>query len=121
MSYALSVVIPFYNEEDNATPLIEEIVTHMPKDVTYEIVAVEDGGTDKTYDNLVQLQKKVKQLVVLKHVRNFGQSASQLSGVRHASHEWIVTMDGDGQNMPEDLPKFIESLNILAPKHPEGL
>lgn len=121
MKHKISIVIPFYNEQENVQPLIEEIVEHMPKGVEYEIVAVEDGGKDKTYANLLELQKKYKNLVVVRHERNFGQSAGQLTGVRHAQYPWIITLDGDGQNMPHDLHLFLEKLDELAPNHKDGL
>lgn len=121
MKHKISIVIPFYNEEENVEPLIDEIVAYMPKGVDYEIVGVEDGGTDKTYENLLVLQKKYEQLVVVRHLGNFGQSAGQLTGVRHAKNPWIITLDGDGQNMPQDLPLFLKELDALAPQHAEGL
>lgn len=115
MTYDISVVVPFYNEEANVAPLIEEITAHMPAGVIYEIIAVDDGSKDNTYITLIALRATYPQLRVVKHIRNFGQSAAQLTGVQHAVYPWVITLDGDGQNMPQDLHIFIETLLQLAP------
>ena len=89
MSKIASVVVPFYNEEDNIDPLIEKIegVFATLPDYDYECLLVNDGSTD-----------------------NFGQSAALVAGMRRARGEVILTLDGDLQNDPTDFPRFLELL-----------
>lgn len=99
----ISVVVPVYNEEENAGPLIEEIAIAM-KDHSFEMVFVDDCSTDSTLQTLQSLKKKHKALRVLHHNQNAGQSRSVRSGVMAANGTFIATLDGDGQNDPADIP-----------------
>ncbi len=101
--YTLSVIVPVYNEQDNLAPLITEIERALAQQRYYEIIYVDDGSSDGTAQQLKQLQAQHSKLKVIKHLGNFGQSASIVSGVRAAQYEWIVTLDGDGQNDPADI------------------
>lgn len=98
----LSVIIPFYNEAGNVIPLIEEIIQTLPA-LTFEIVAIDDGSTDKTFEELKRIANAHTCVRVLRHNRNYGQSMALLTGARQASHQTLVTMDGDGQNDPKDI------------------
>ncbi len=102
-NYTLSVIVPVYNEQDNLAPLITEIERALNKQHYYEIIYVDDGSRDDTVRQLRQLQAQHSKLKVITHQGNFGQSASIVSGVRAAQFDWIVTLDGDGQNDPADI------------------
>jgi dolichol-phosphate mannosyltransferase len=103
-----SIVIPVYNEQDNIRRLIAEIDVCLSKTPDYEIVCVNDGSTDNTRDELLKLVNEYARLRVVEHVTNAGQSAAILSGVAAARASWIVTVDGDGQNDPADIPRLRE-------------
>ena len=104
---SVSVVVPVYNEEGNVTELHREIVevceAHKYK---YEVIFVDDGSSDKT----VEVCKKLKPLKLIQMRRNFGQTAAMDAGIKEAKYEYIVTMDGDRQNDPTDIPHMIEYL-----------
>ena len=107
----LSIVIPVYNEEENVEPLIYEIKSAVePLGKGYEIVIVDDGSKDRTFDVLARLHKQEPNLRVVRLKRNFGQTAATAAGLAHADGNIIVTMDGDGQNDPADIPALIAEL-----------
>ncbi len=105
--YSVSVVVPVYNEEGNVEELHREIKEVCERDkYDYEIIFVNDGSSDKT-DELC------RKLVPLKYIsmrRNFGQTAAMDAGIKAAQKEFIVTMDGDRQNDPEDIPAMLKYL-----------
>ena len=103
---ALSVVVPVRNEQDNVAPLIAEIHAAL-QNFTHEIVYVDDGSTDQTYERLKQLQIQYLQLRIIRHVQSCGQSTAVRTGVKAAKYDWVATLDGDGQNDPADIPKLI--------------
>jgi len=107
-SQQLSVVIPMFNEEENAEPLVLEVYAALAKHPDFEIIVVDDGSKDATYAKLSELAKNIPQLRPIQHNSNFGQSAGLVSGIRMATKPWIVTLDGDGQNDPADIPKLIQ-------------
>ncbi|MEW6214401.1 MAG: glycosyltransferase family 2 protein, partial [Nitrospirota bacterium] len=105
----LSVVIPLYNEEENVQILYEKLrETLDPLRKEYEILFVDDGSTDRTFSILEGIQAKDKGVVVLSLRRNFGQTAAFAAGFDFARGDVIVTMDGDLQNDPADIPKLLE-------------
>lgn len=104
MQKKISIVIPFYNEAETAVHLLNETKASNPD---AEIIAVNDGSSDATLAEL----KKVSGIRILNSTKNRGQSSALYSGMQHASGDIIVTMDGDGQNDPADIPKLIEALN----------
>jgi dolichol-phosphate mannosyltransferase len=115
----ISVVIPMYNEAENVAPFVQEIHQALNGKVEqFEIVVVDDGSTDDTVTQLKQLQSHVATLRVIEHDGNFGQSAATVSGIRAAKYPWIVTMDGDAQNDPGDIPALLAKLEAfsVAPK-----
>ena len=103
---ALSVVVPVRNEQDNVAPLIAEIHAAL-QNFTHEIVYVDDGSTDQTYERLKQLQLQYLQLRIVRHAQSCGQSTAVRTGVKAAKYDWVATLDGDGQNDPADIPKLI--------------
>lgn len=104
----LSIIIPVYNEENNVAILHSELINVLNSlKKKYEIIFVDDGSTDKTLENLCKL-KKVK---IIKLRRNFGQTAALLAGINNANGKVIITLDGDLQNDPSDIPKLLEKLD----------
>ena len=105
----VSVVIPLYNEEENVE-ILNERLTETMKNIgsDYEVVYIDDGSTDGTLLLLEELQKKDDNIVVLSLRRNFGQTAAFAAGFDFARGDIVVTMDGDLQNDPTDIPKLLE-------------
>lgn len=107
----ISIVIPLYNEEENISELHEEITLVMGRlKYKYEIIFVDDGSLDNTYDSLVHISKHDKNTKLIKFRKNFGQTAAFDAGIREASGSIIITMDGDLQNDPSDIPVLINKL-----------
>jgi glycosyltransferase involved in cell wall biosynthesis len=107
----LSVVIPAYNEEENVPILYEKlkrVLDSLGED--YEIIFVDDGSTDGTYQRLKQLTEKDSRLKVIMFKRNYGQTAAMSAGFEHAKGDVIITLDADLQNDPEDIPLLLEKL-----------
>jgi glycosyltransferase involved in cell wall biosynthesis len=108
----LSIVIPVYNEEENVEPLVQEIKSALEQlGKGYEIVIVDDGSTDGTFEVLVRLHEREAHLRVVRLKRNFGQTAALAAGLAHCEGKIIVTMDGDGQNDPADIPALLAELD----------
>ena len=105
----LSVVIPVYNEEENIRLLHERLRKALDQlDQEYEILFVDDGSTDTTLSILEEIQSKDTRVIVLSLRRNFGQTAAFAAGFDFARGDVVVTMDGDLQNDPADIPKLLE-------------
>ncbi len=105
----LSIVIPIYNEEENIQILHEKLKEALePLEKEYEILFVDDGSADRTLSILEEIQAKDKHVVVISLRRNFGQTAAFAAGFDFARGDVIVTMDGDLQNDPADIPKLLE-------------
>jgi dolichol-phosphate mannosyltransferase len=100
----LSVVIPVKNEAENVTTLVGEIGAALNGLVDYEIIFVDDGSNDATAAEILRASARTRQLRLLRHTRNYGQSAATRTGVQAARAAWIATLDGDGQNDPSDIP-----------------
>lgn len=105
MSPKLSVVVTVYNEEENIKPLIKQISAAL-KDFDYEIVYVDDGSTDNTVKELKSTHHD--RLKIIEFKKNYGQSLALMAGIDYASGEYIVTMDGDLQNDPSDIPMMLQ-------------
>jgi glycosyltransferase involved in cell wall biosynthesis len=105
----LSIVIPLYNEEENIHILYEKLKASLDLlKMEYEILFVDDGSTDRTLSILEEIQAKDKSVVVLSLRRNFGQTAGFAAGFDFARGDVIITMDGDLQNDPADIPKLLD-------------
>jgi dolichol-phosphate mannosyltransferase len=105
----LSVVIPAHNEAENVGPLIEEIRGALDGKVAFEIVVVDDASDDDTVARLEAAARGHPDLRIVRHRRQAGQSTAIHSGVRFARGALIVTLDGDGQNDPADIPALLEA------------
>src|SRR5262249_43078949 len=107
----LSFVIPVHNEAGNVAPLHAELL-RVAKDlaVTYEVVFVNDGSDDDTYARLEALRENDPHLRIVDLDGNFGEAAALSAGFAHARGAIVVTLDGDGQNDPADIPKLLSRL-----------
>ena len=104
----LSIVIPVLNEEENVSLLAEEIRRSLDtQGLAYEVVAVDDGSTDGTWTRLESIRAQDPRWVLVGLRRNFGQTAALSAGFDHAKGEVIVTLDGDLQNDPADIPRLL--------------
>jgi dolichol-phosphate mannosyltransferase len=104
----LSVVIPVYNEEMNIGKLYQRICdTLQPLDISWEVVYVNDGSKDRSLSILIGLAETDHHVKYIDFSRNFGHQLAITAGIEHAKGEWIVVMDGDGQDPPELIPDLI--------------
>lgn len=109
-----SIVVPCYNEQDSIVALAEEILGVTGADPAFELIVVDDCSTDETRARLVAARAGLEgPLRLVAHQVNSGQSAAICSGVDAARGDWIVTLDGDGQNDPADIPNLIRVLDSL--------
>jgi len=105
-----SIIIPVYNEEDNITPLYKKITSVMKGMGEYEIIFIDDGSTDSTFKKIKKLNEKDSNVRCIRFRRNFGKTAALNAGFEHAEGDVIITMDGDMQNDPEDIPSLVKML-----------
>ncbi len=108
----ISIVIPCFNEEQSIKPLVEGILDVMSRHSwTYEIIAVDDGSTDGTWQQMKTLAEKHDSFRPILLRRNFGQTPALAAGLDKATGVRIITMDGDLQNDPEDIPLLVNKLD----------
>lgn len=103
----ISIIIPAYNEEENIVPLTEELHKVL-QGYDFEIIFVDDGSVDRTAEKIQSLKKK--NITLIEFTKNFGQSLAMAAGIDYAKGEFIVTMDGDLQNDPADIPEMLKKL-----------
>lgn len=115
----ISVVVPVHNELENIEPLVGDIVSALDGRFEYEIIYVDDASTDGTAEKLAALCERVQALRYVRLAAQCGQSTAILVGVRAARAPWIATLDGDGQNDPQDIPELLDALGDS--QRPEGL
>ena len=107
----LSVVIPVFNEEGNLKPLTDELVDVLTTlNKTYEVLFIDDGSTDNSFQVLKALQQDHPTLRIIKFKKNFGQTSAFDAGLKAAQGEVIITMDADLQNDPGDIPRLLEKI-----------
>ena len=112
MQPQLSVVAPLYNESQNVQPLVDWIVEALgayPE--TYEVILVDDGSRDDTWDRIVQAAAANPRVQGLRLGRNVGQTAAMMAGFDHARGRVVVSLDGDLQNDPRDIPMLVAKLD----------
>jgi len=108
---AVSIVIPAKNEADNIRPLIAEIQAAMADRFSYELIYIDDGSTDTTWDELQALRAAgFDRLKLIRHQQSVGQSLAIISGAWVARGEWLVVLDADGQNDPADIPGMLDAV-----------
>ncbi len=111
----ISLVIPFYNEEENVVPVLEEVFDVLEelsneRGYSYEVICIDDGSTDRTYELLKECKKSHPEMIVIHFGINYGQTAALSAGFHYATGQIVITMDGDGQNDPHDIPQLIDAL-----------
>lgn len=107
----LSVVIPIYNEEENIEPLLEELFPILRNTRrTFEVICVDDSSTDNSLSVLKEMKKIYPELRIIRHRINSGESAAGATGFAYARGSVIITIDGDQQNDPADIPSLLEAL-----------
>jgi len=108
----VSIVIPIYNEHENISLLYQALVDALSGwDKRYEIVFVDDGSVDGSYECLRMLAGTDWRVKVIRFRRNFGQTAAMQAGIDHACGDVVVTMDGDLQNDPRDIPMMLTKID----------
>jgi len=108
----LSIIIPLINEEGSLVELhtqLSEVLESLDK--KYEIIFVDDGSTDKSYEILTDIHSKDSNVEIIKFRRNFGKAAGLQAGINIAKGEIFITMDADLQDSPKEIPRFLEELD----------
>lgn len=112
MSIEISIIVPILNEEDSVGPLYDAVVAHVePLGKPFELIYVDDGSTDESFDRLKAMAEKDPRVVVVKFRRNAGQTAAMTAGIEYARGRLLVTMDGDLQNDPADIPMMLAKID----------
>ncbi|MDX9793149.1 MAG: glycosyltransferase [Kiritimatiellia bacterium] len=108
----VSVVIPVFNEAECVAEVVEEVADELERSLgrAFEILVVDDGSSDQTAQIVLGLAERRATIRVLRHSRNVGQSFAFHTGFRNARGAVIVTLDGDGQNVPADIPAVVSAL-----------
>ena len=107
----ISVVIPVYNEQDNIMPLTKALHTVLEtQPYDYEIIFVDDGSVDHTYEVLRCAQREVCDLTIIRLKKNCGQTPAFSVGFSYATGDYIISMDGDLQNDPRDIPELLRAI-----------
>lgn len=108
----ISVVIPIHNEEPSILPLYDRLTAVMEQvQQPYELIFIDDASSDRSFDLLANLVEIDARLKVIRLRRNFGQTAALAAGFDEANGDIIISMDGDLQHAPEDIPTLLERLN----------
>ncbi|MEX1112777.1 MAG: glycosyltransferase family 2 protein [Candidatus Andersenbacteria bacterium] len=106
-----SVVVPAHNEEDSLRPLYEAVKGVFEQlDGDWELIVIDDGSDDNTYGVLQELHKQDPRVKTIRFRRQFGQTAGWSAGFDHAQGEFVVVLDADMQNDPQDIPAMLEKL-----------
>jgi glycosyltransferase involved in cell wall biosynthesis len=107
----ISVVVPLLNEEESLVTLYEQITQAVTGRYDYEVLFIDDGSTDRSFEILKAFHQKDPRVRVIRFRRNFGQTAAMSAGFAHARGEVIVALDADLQNDPADIPMLMDKLN----------
>jgi glycosyltransferase involved in cell wall biosynthesis len=108
----VSIVIPAYNEKESLPELLERIAEAMQKkpELAFEVIVVDDGSTDETFAVLKTLKKQYPYLKAIRFRRNYGKSPALSEGFKMARGKWVITMDADLQDDPEEIPRLLATL-----------
>ena len=108
----ISIIIPVFNESESIAYLLEEVKSVMEvNELNYELIVVNDGSEDNTHAVLEKLTKNIKELLVISLRKNYGQTAAMAAGFDISRGDIVITLDGDLQNDPNDIPKLISEIN----------
>ncbi len=111
LSTAVSIVVPFHNEEGNVVELYGRLQATMEAlDCEYQFVFVDDGSTDLTYKLLKEVALIDPRVIVVRLRRNFGQTGALAAGFAHSTGDYVIAMDGDLQHDPAEIPAFLEKI-----------
>lgn len=115
MPFGISAVVPVYNEEQNIVECYLELSSVLERlasslEWEYELIIVDDGSSDRTVSNLLHAAGQDSHLRVVEFRRNFGQTAAMAAGLDHARYDVVVTLDGDLQNDPNEIPRLVDKL-----------
>ena len=110
MSKQISIVVPLFNEEESLPELFTWIQRVLSDNYTYEVIFVDDGSKDKSWDVIEGLQKKHTEVRGIKFQRNYGKSAALQKGFELCVGDVVVTMDADLQDSPEEIPELYEMI-----------
>ncbi|MBD3673518.1 MAG: glycosyltransferase family 2 protein [Planctomycetaceae bacterium] len=111
MSFSVSVVVPIYNEEENVPLMYDALNRVLPETQRdYEIIFVDDGSTDRSLLELERIAAEDRTVKIVEFRGNFGQSAAMGAGIQYASKDVVITMDGDLQNDPTDIPMMMAKI-----------
>lgn len=106
-----SVVVPLFNEQQNVMPLYSRLTAVLESlEVTFELLFIDDGSSDGTFELLKEISAVDQRVAVLRMRRNFGQTAALAAGFDYATGEYVIAMDGDLQDQPEDIPLLLEKM-----------
>ena len=107
----LSVIIPIFDEEENIKPLYSELKTALGAlNKVYEIIFIDDGSRDNSFSILKTIAQQDKTVKIVRFGRNYGQTAALAAGFNHAQGNTLITMDGDLQNDPQDIPNLLNKM-----------
>jgi len=108
----ISIIIPVYNESESIGFLLDEVINVMLLyKFNFELIVINDGSKDNTFQVLKKLTLKIKELSVISLRKNYGQTAAMSAGFDNSKGDIIITLDGDLQNDPNDIPKLISEIN----------
>ena len=108
----VTVVVPVYNEEESIPDLYTQLTQVLSRlDRSYEILLIDDGSKDRSFELLKELNERDKHVRVIRFRRNFGQTAAFAAGFEHARGDVVITIDADLQNDPNDIPKLLEKMD----------
>src|SRR4051812_24953155 len=106
-----SIVLPIHNEEENLEEVLTELGSVMrPLGHAFEVIAIDDGSTDNSRLVLRDLLRRIEELKIIFLRRNYGEALALDAGFRHASGEFIITMDADGQDDPQEILRLMEKI-----------
>jgi glycosyltransferase involved in cell wall biosynthesis len=105
----ISIVVPLRDEDTNVIPLHQELTGVLrAHDLSYEIIFIDDGSEDETFERLSEIHARDLNVRVIRFTRNFGQTAAFAAGFAHARGHFVATLDGDLQNDPADIPRLLQ-------------
>ena len=108
----ISIIVPVFNESESIALLLDEVVNVMSSHkFNFELIVVNDGSKDNTHQVLNQLTLKIKELSVISLRKNYGQTAAMSAGFDNSKGDIVITLDGDLQNDPNDIPLLISEIN----------
>jgi len=108
----ISIIVPVFNESESIGLLLDEVINVMSSHkFNFELIVVNDGSKDNTHQVLNQLTLKIKELSVISLRKNYGQTAAMSAGFDNSKGDIVITLDGDLQNDPNDIPILISEIN----------